>query len=859
MLRIGFWCLVCLGLVGLLPAGQPLEPLDYPPLAQASGPTAPNDYFFLQRMYPARIFPLAAYEQALDWARRDEWRRSSPPGFGLFWVQRGPINVGARVNVVAVHPRNDSIIYAGFSSGGLYKTTNGGASWTPLLEDQRYLAIGAIAIDPTNPEIVYVGTGDPNISAYPFLGDGLYKTTDGGKSWKNMGLAEARIITKIAINPQEPNTVVVGAMGLPFVRNNQRGIYHSTNGGLTWRQTLLVANSAGVIDLVRHPRNPQILYAAAWDRIRSNQETIIAGPNGGVYQSVDGGLSWRRLTGGLPSGPTGRIGLAVDPQIPERIYAQYTGLDAQIDNIYRSDDRGASWRPIIRWDSTNLSRSVLGGMGWYFGKIAVNPNNSFELYLLGVDLWRSRDGGTFWEIAAPPWYLYLVHADKHALAFAPSGDLILGTDGGLYRNNPQGTADWEDLENLPNTQIYRVAVSPHQAGQIIGGAQDNGTLRSTSNNLVWDRILGGDGFQAVFDPFNPRVIWAQTQFGGIQVSTDNGFSFFSGKSGISPLDRTNWDAPLIYSRHTPNTLFAGTFRVYRNGNSPNANWQAISPDLTDGVVFGNNFHTISTVEESPLVPQLLYAGTTDANLWHSDDGVTWVRIDAGLPEHYVTAVRASPSRANTVYVSHSGYRNNEDIPHLHRSDDRGATWVPISSNLPPLAINDFLIIPNRRDSVIFVATDGGVYGTTNAGKEWHRLGQNMPFIAVYSLAFDPLRQELIAGTYGRSIQTYALSTLLGNRPTATTVVSAEKIGLKCFPVPAQKELWVSWKDDAAANDVAPVELRIFNTLGQLQWQQTFTTTAPGQQRLDLSSWPSGTYWVQLRVGQKTASKLVVKR
>lgn len=816
----------------------------------------PNEAFFLQRSYPDTKFPLAAFETALKMAQRESWLRSSPPGFNKEWILCGPTNIGARVNTIAVHPKDENIIYAGFSSGGLFKTIDGGKNWQPLMDDQRFLAIGAICIDPKNPEIVYVGTGDPNVTGYPFLGDGLYKTENGGRTWQNLGLSETRIITDIVINPLNTQIIHVGTLGLPFERNNQRGLYRSTDGGKTWRQTLFVANQAGIIDLVMDPSNPNILYAASWDRIRNNKETIVVGPNAHVYKSIDGGVSWQILGGGLPTGPMSRIGLAIDRLQPQTLYALYSGPDKRIDNIYRSRNGGQNWSPIIAWDSTGLERDVLGDMGWYFGKIAVNPNNSFEIYLLGVDLFRSRDGGKNWELGAPYWYKEEVHADKHALVYTSSGAILLGTDGGIYRSDDGFS--WTDIEDIPATQFYRVAYNPNFPKNYYGGAQDNGTLQGTVSNLEWNRIYSGDGFQPVFDPKNPLVFWVQSQYGGFQVTQNGGVTFYSGKNGINLSDRTNWDTPLFFSQTSPNTLYTGTFQVYRNTISPKSNWQAISGDLTDGVIYESTFHNISTVHESPLDGNLLYAGTSDANVWRTDDsGKTWIAIKSGLPERYTTCVKASPSDVNTVYVTQSGYRDNDFQPHLFRSSNRGRTWTAISSNLPPLAINDLIVIPNRRDSILFVATDGGVYGTTNGGKEWNRVGVNMPIIAVYSLAYNPVRMELVAGTYGRSVQAYPLADILNTQTTATqNEIASTTIDLQLYPVPVKEELRITWNTQLF--DGSLIALRIFNSIGQQVFTQQWGNAPDLPLQLSLQQFLPGPYVLQLSDGEKTVSRLFVK-
>ena len=416
---------------------------------------APADYFFLQRAFPETHFSDRAYAAALGEARAQLNLRSAPPvGFSEAWNAKGPGNIGARVNAIAVHPGNEQIIYVGFSGGGLYKTTNGGKSWFPIFDDRAYLAIGAIAIDPSNPETIYVGTGDPNITGYPFLGDGLYRSFNGGQSWTKIGLEDTRIISKIVIDPSNPQRIHVGTMGLPFERNRQRGLYTSNDAGKTWQQTLFVSEQAGIIDLVIDPRKPNVLYASSWTRIRNNQESIIAGPDSGIFKSTDSGKTWRKLTGGgLPTEPMGRIGLCFYSGSPDLLFAVYVDVNSNLKNIYRSADAGSTWEALIISGQSNLPSSVMGGLGWYFGKIEVNPKNPAELYLLSISLWKSSDGGKMWEAIGES----EIHSDKHDLVFTPSGNVIVGSDGGLNQSNDGSTSSPSLLPNFTASTTIRTS------------------------------------------------------------------------------------------------------------------------------------------------------------------------------------------------------------------------------------------------------------------------------------------------------------------------------------------------------------------------------------------------------------------
>lgn len=813
---------------------------------------APADQFFLQRSFPDDHFSDRAFTGALDQARAQMTLRLTPPlGFSETWATKGPGNIGARVNAIAVHPGNEQIIYAGFSSGGLYKTTNGGNSWFPIFDDRAYLAIGAIAIDPNNPETIYVGTGDPNITGYPFLGDGLYRSTNGGQNWTRIGLEDTRIISKIIIDPSNSLRIHVGAMGLPFERNRQRGLYTTNDGGKTWKQSLFVSEKAGICDIVIDPLKPNILYAASWTRIRNNHESIINGPDSGIFKSTNSGQTWTRLSGGgWPSGNLSRIGLAFYSGNPDLVFAIVVNTDSQMQNIYRSADGGTSWEPLIVFGQSNLPSTVLGGMGWYFGKIAVNPNNPAELFVLSISLWKTSDGGKFWTPVGDGY----IHSDKHELVYLPSGAILVGSDGGINQSGDGGKT-WTDIESIPTTQFYRVDYNPNVPSLYYGGAQDHGTVSGSSLAQNWRRMEGGDGFQMRFHPTDPNIMWAQTQNGTIRASTDGGFTFQLALRGIDRNDRINWDAPLVLSKHDPNVLYAATHRVYKNSTGVAALWQAISPDLTDGDVFGRNFHTISCLDESAINADVLMAGTSDGNVWYSSNaGANWNRVDAGLPERYVTAVKTSPSKANTFYVSHSGYRDNDNFAHIHISRDQGKSWSSLAGDMPPLAINDILILPGYQDNVLFAATDGGVYASVNAGKNWDRLGSNLPIIAAYSLAWNVAKNELVVGTHGKSILAYPLQKLLTNVVTKTRLTNLPNDQLKAYPLPFQASLNLDW--ELPIGDQA-WKLVVFDGSGKVVFAQNLSNATRGTQ-LNTQYWSKGLYFIQLSNGMSQISRKVIK-
>ncbi len=720
---------------------------------------APADHFFLQRAYPDASFDIKAYETALQSVRNQQLQRSGP--FDHAWVQQGPGNIGARVNAIAVHPTNEQIIYAGFSTGGLFKTTDGGQNWSPVFDDQPYLSIGDISLDPTNPEMVYVGTGDPNISGYPFIGDGVYKSSDGGQNWIHLGLADQRIVSRIALDPGQAGTLYAACMGLPFEPNSHRGLYKSTDDGANWSQVLYVNDSTGIIDLLIDPINPQVVYAAAWNRIRNNSQSMVAGPDAKIYKTTDGGQNWTPLSNGLPSGTLGRIGLAMSGQNSQTLFASYVNSSSQLHGIYKTTNGGQSWSTLTMGGENGLTGNSMGGFGWYFGQIRVDPANDDHLFLLGVQLWETFNGGALWirrTHTGDP-----VHVDNHDLVMATSGNTYLGTDGGLYKLPPGSTA-WQDIENIPTNQFYRVGYNPHRPELYYGGAQDNGSLAGNAASIDgWERLAGGDGFQPVFHPSDSLKFYMESQLGGISVTTNGGQNFFSATAGIHANDQRNWDMPYFMSPHRPDNLFAGTFRVYRaQSPSYNSPWQPISSDLTKAQQSSSpaSFHTISTLDQSPVDSNLLYVGTSDGNVWRSTNlGANWEMIQQGLPNRYVTDIKAHPDSANQVYVTFSGYKYNDFSPHIFKSTNRGDSWQAINGNLPNLAINELLVLPDRAGQWLFVATDGGVYGSLDGGGQWSRVGHNMPVIPVYDMALNEMRNELVAGTFARSILSFPLDSV----------------------------------------------------------------------------------------------------
>lgn len=786
----------------------------------------PADWFFMQRTYPHfnGADAAKAYDAALQTAliQQTAQRTTSTSGWNANWTLEGPNNTGGRFNTIAVNPQNTNIVYAGSASGGVWKTTNGGTAWTPIFDDKPYLAISDITLHPTDPNTIFVGTGDPQISGYPFLGDGIYKSTDGGTTWTNIGLAQTKIISKIAINPQNPNIIYAATMGLPFERNTDRGLYKTIDGGATWTKVLYVSDQAGVSDLLLDPQNPNIIYATSWDRIRNMQESVVSGSGGRIWKSTDAGATWNQIMTGITTGDLCRIGIDISRQNANKLYATVTNTALDLDNVYVTTDGGTSWNPV---QGSGLDFSIYSGFGWYFGQIRVNPNNDNEVWLLGVDIQKTLDGGNTWVGADINGEL---HADKHDLVFINNNQLLLATDGGMYKTTDAGQS-WADFEKIPVNQIYRIGIDKNEPQNYTVGVQDNGTNEGNAASInAWLKVWWGDGFQARYDETLPGTYYGSSQNLSIYFIDTTNFVYNDHTTGIDPSDRRGWDAPFTFSPASPKRQYTGTYRVYRNTSGENANWQPISDDLTDGLIFFDRAHIISGVEESPLNQNVVWACTSDANVHVTTNGGTsWTQVDAALPDFYATCIKPSPKAVGGAYVAFSGYRYNDNTPHLYKTTDYGQTWTPISGNLPMFSINDVLIYPSD-ENIIFVATDGGVYGTINGGTTWNKVGANMPIVAVYDLEFDANNQKLLAGTFARSLHSFDMSEILSLTSLTPPV---KTVAVKAFPNPT--------------SDYIQVELPTPNLiLNVIDLQGKVVMQAQSNQRINVQSLAKGMYILQ---------------
>jgi photosystem II stability/assembly factor-like uncharacterized protein len=700
----------------------------------------------------------------------------------LKWRAVGPEFQGGRIQSIACHPTQPYTLYVGVGSGNLWKTINNGVTWDPVFEHESAFAIGCVAIAPSDPETVWAGTGEVLMARSSYSGTGVFKSVDGGKKWQHMGLVGTNHIGKIVIDPDNPDIVYVAAIGRNFGQNAERGLYKTTDGGKSWEKILYISDRAGVVDIVMAPDDSRTLFAVSWERDRKPWNNLTYGPGSGVYKTTDAGKNWVRLTNGLPVGEhIGRTGLAIAPLKPDLIYAildnqsKRPGGDRKIGGeLYRSTDRGSSW-------SKMNDSAIPTAINSDYCIVQVSPDNPNEIYLLGNKLIRSVDGGRSY-VATGETIVHLLshdirvmHLDQHAMWIDPAHPdrLILGNDGGLYMSYDRGV-NWLHVNNLPIGEFYAVTVDNANPYNIYGGTQDNAAIYGPSKYDALDRLTtygientwkdvyldqwgGGDSYFTEPDPTDPDVIYYEHQFGVLirKNMVTGATAHIQPEAGKNdPALRFNWMTPYIISKYDPKTLYLGTQKMMKSRDRGD-HWESLSPDLTTnpGPEKQGNvpYGTITTVSESPLQRGVLYAGTDDGNIHVTrNDGKSWTLINQGLPGKWISRVRASQHDPGTVYATLTGYREDDFSSYIYCSHDYGATWTSISGGLPDESVNVILEDPRHPD-VLYIGTDLGVYVTLSKGEKWISICNNLPTAAVHDLAIQPRELELVAATHGRSI------------------------------------------------------------------------------------------------------------
>ncbi len=713
----------------------------------------PSEWMMTQRLFPYMQADPDVYSEALR--QFNAMKSSLKKMEGLSWTFAGPVNIGGRITDIEFNPLNPDIVYCSAATGGVFKSTDKGETWLPVFDGQAFISIGDIAVDPANPDIIYVGTGEANGGHNNLPGGGMFKSTNAGDSWFPIGLDSAETIGRVIINPSDPNEIFVAAVGSYFTPTHQRGIFKSTDGGATWNQSLFVSDSTGAIDIVMNPNNPDFLLAAMWERVRRPNSSHLYGPSSGIYRSTDNGTTWELLgpSTGLPdasSNNIGRIGLAISKTNPEISYALYNDGAVYI-GLYKTTDYGTSWT------NADPDMEILNGVSnfsWYFGQVRINPSDPAKVYVMDVGFMRSSDGGANWNLS------YQTHVDHHALAFDPTNPnyLINGDDGGIYIST-NGGSTWSGPKEMPNTQFYEIGLDYNNPPKLYGGTQDNNTIRTQTGSLDdWHPLIGGDGFYVIVDFTNPNIIYAESQNGYLQKSTNGGNDFSYARNGINPDEPTNWSTPVVMDPNDHNVLYYGTDRVYRTTNGA-GNWTVISPDLSDGIP-GTRLGTVTTIDVAPTNSNVIYAGTDDSHVWVTTDyGSNWTDISTALPYRWVTRVKVDPNNENNVYVTFSGLRWRDPQSHVFKSTNMGADWSDISSNLPDAPANAFAV-DNNDPNRLYLGSDVGAFMSFNGGTSWQPIADGLPVVSVYDMKIHPVENYLAIGTHGRSMYKIDLGQLV---------------------------------------------------------------------------------------------------
>ena len=725
----------------------------------------------------------------------------------------GPAGMSGRVTAIdAVHDNGD-IIYVGSASGGVWKSTNGGIDWAPIFDDQKVMSIGAVAIQQSNPDVIWVGTGEGNPRNSLNGGYGIYKSLDAGKTWQLMGLEKTRHIHRIKIDPQNPNVVYAAAIGSPWGEHPERGVFKTTDGGKTWNKILYVNEKTGAADLVMDPTNPNKLIAAMWEHRRKPWTFKSGGPGSGLYLTVDGGENWKKLTSeeGLPEGDLGRIGVAIAPSNPDRIYAL---VESKKNALYRSDDGGYEWKKIS--DKTD----EIGNRPFYYSEIYVDPQNDNRLYTIFTYVNVSDDGGkSFSQLMDAYSTDYGVHPDHHAFWIHPNDPeyIIEGNDGGLNISRDRGKT-WRFAENLPLAQFYHINVDNEFPYNVYGGMQDNGSWVGPAyvwkskgiRNSYWQELAFGDGFDVVPDPDDSRYGYAMSQEGFVlRYDKETGQSKFIQPTHPDPDMRLrfNWNSAIAQDPFDPATIYFGSQFVHKSTDKGNT-WSIISPDLTTNdpekqkqyesggltmdATGAENNTTILSITPSPVQKGVIWVGTDDGRVQLTrNGGESWSNVTSNIPGFpsagWVAQIKASPYNAGEAFAVVNNYRNFDYKPYLFRTTDYGATWTNMVNASQVWNYTLSFIQDPVEPKLMFLGTEGGLYVSFDAGKNWNRWKEGYSSVPTMDLVIHPREHDLVIGTYGRAA--YVMDDIRPLRAIAKNGTGTINKTLKVFDAPVAYQAW----------------------------------------------------------------------
>ena len=705
---------------------------------------------------------------------------------GLEFREIGPAIMGGRVDEFAVVESDPKIVYVGLASGGLWKTVNAGTTWEPLFDQEAVSSIGSVAITPSDPAIVWVGTGEANNRQSSSWGNGVYKSMDSGRTWTNMGLPESHHIGRLAIHPTNPDVVYVAAGGRLWGPNHERGVFKTTDGGVSWAKVLFIDEDTGATDIAMDRSSPDTLYAAAYQRRRSAYGYNGGGPGSGIYKTINGGATWTKLMCGLPyegetDSQTGRIGLSIFRRNPDIVYAIVEHAQG---GVFRSEDRGETWTKM----SDVNPRPV------YYSQICVDPNNDLRIWVLGSPIYYSEDGGKTFDWEEFRSSANRIHVDNHAIWINPadSDHMLMGTDGGIHWSWDAGKT-WDFVNTIAIGQFYEVGFDMKKPYRVSGGLQDNGSwigpsmsltkwgywMPAGSSNNDWISIHGSDGYYTVIDPTDPNIVYAETPDGNPirrDLRTTEARTIRPREKPGDPRYRFYWNTPIIISAFDAKTIYYAAQFLFRSTDRGDT-WSRISQDLTTGVEQNSlptmgrlpdekmmsrqdgvwNYACITIIAESPLEADVLWVGTDDGCLQVTHDlGKTWDNATGripGLPQRTcVTRIVASPHAAGTAYVSFDAHRRDDFAPYIYSTTDYGRTWQSINRGIPrDNGVVHALCEHHRTPGLLFAGTETGVFVTFNHGANWEALRLNLPTVPVHDIDIHPRDNDLILGTHGRSI------------------------------------------------------------------------------------------------------------
>ena len=694
---------------------------------------------------------------------------------GLEFRSIGPAFMSGRIADIAINSENENEWYVAVGSGGVWKTSNSGTTWNPIADDQPFYSTGCITIDPHNSSKIWLGTGENVGGRHVGIGHGVYLSENGGEKWKYMGLKSSEHISKIIISPNDPNLIFVASQGPLWSSGGERGLFRSIDGGKNWKNVLDINKWTGVTDIVIDKNDPNILYAATWQRHRNVAAYMGGGPGTSIYKSIDSGISWFKIDVGLPESNLGKIGLAISPFDSSIIYAAIE-TDRRNGGVYKTTNSGGSW--------VKMSDTVSGATGpHYYQELVASPHVFDKIYLMDTNVQVSDNGGKdFYMMNESD-----KHVDNHSLTFKMSDPnyLLIGTDGGIYESFDD-TDSWKFVANLPLTQFYKLAVDDaYPFYNIYGGTQDNNTQggpsrtlkRSGITNSDWFVLLGGDGHQPATEPGNPNIVYAQSQQGNIhRIDRTNGeATFIKPQNEVGQAyERFNWDAPILVSPHDPKTLFFGSQRVWVSNNRGD-DWNSISADLTlnqerlELPIMGkvqswdnpwdvyamSTYNTITSLSQSPIDKNIIYAGSDDGLIHYTKDfGENWTKVNVeklpGVPKgSFVNDIKADLYDSNTVYVLLDNHKFGDYKPYVYKSIDGGKSWINIGNDIPDGFLCWRIVQDHIDKNLLFLGTEYGIYVSFNGGNNWVEFSNGMPTISIRDLAIQKRENDLVAATFGR--------------------------------------------------------------------------------------------------------------